>query len=601
MDSFELPLFSVLIGRNGIGKTHILDAIENGQIAAQGPTVDYIKKYDIDTFRPAKSTPGDWKDSQNYMKFTERVFPESPTLSLPEQSKDIFENHLKNILVNNSKLTRDECELKLRAQLTKFRKRFDISKISNEHDTFSYFLELRNLIFHFFKLKEEEENEPRRRKNDRNRGFDPAVALTMALSSSGKFLHELSRSEILQAANYEGETIENRLSQIFTQYKFDQYVWAHRRGERNLASFKELMQEYRNGNRPPWEILRDTLEHLRQASDDPYLFNFSFSDPDKIHLNFDGYQNFRFQTEFTNQTTGENYPIENLSSGEKILLALSLAAFNQSGGQRQPELLLLDEIDALLHPSMISALIAGLKHLFVENGTQVILATHSLTTISLLNEGEIFRVTRNRGKVNVGPVLKSEAVSELSEGLATIDVGLRIASTDNQAPVTILTEGNNVLHLKRWADLFFPDKVHIFDKLSDKTGKDQLFQYGRLLAAINLSSHFILVWDSDAKSVAAKLSRELPVSGNVTAFSFKKFVNRYSEKGIENLYDEGVLRKYLSKIHIDAETGEETSGNLNEEKKMKFAQHVFSEGTEEYFKNFGELRKTVQQILKLDA
>ena len=57
------------------------------------------------------------------------------------------------------------------------------------------------------------------------------------------------------------------------------------------------------------------------------------------------------------------------------------------------------------------------------------------------------------------PVARAEAVAELSEGLATIETGLRIATSDSAAPITILTEGNNVLHLKRWAALFFSRRL----------------------------------------------------------------------------------------------------------------------------------------------
>ena len=152
-------------------------------------------------------------------------------------------------------------------------------------------------------------------------------------------------------------------------------------------------------------------------------------------------------------------------------MSLYLAAFNHTMGRRRPKLLLLDELDALLHPSMVSALIKGLKDQFVNNGTQVIMATHSVTTVSMLEEREIFRVARSGGKVDVRPVLKSEAVSELSEGLATIDTGLRIAASGGEVPITILTEGNNTLHLKRWAKLFFPGKVKVFEDLQTRQAK----------------------------------------------------------------------------------------------------------------------------------
>ena len=78
----------------------------------------------------------------------------------------------------------------------------------------------------------------------------------------------------------------------------------------------------------------------------------------------------------------------------------------------------------MLHPSMISALIAGLKEQFVDNGTPVIMATHSVTTVCLVDDAALFRVSRSGGRVDVLQITRSEAVAELSEGLATIDAGI---------------------------------------------------------------------------------------------------------------------------------------------------------------------------------
>ena len=110
-------------------------------------------------------------------------------------------------------------------------------------------------------------------------------------------------------------------------------------------------------------------------------------------------------------------------------------------------------------------------------------------------------LVRNNKEVELRPVTKSEAVLELSEGIATIDTGLKIASSD-VAPITILTEGKNTLHLKRWASLFYPGKVEVFEDLPDKTGKDQLKAYGQLLAKMNTNSHILIVWDCDAEKTA---------------------------------------------------------------------------------------------------
>ena len=46
------------------------------------------------------------------------------------------------------------------------------------------------------------------------------------------------------------------------------------------------MKEYRQRYRPPWEILRARIDRMREASDDPELFNFEFSDPEEDTLSY---------------------------------------------------------------------------------------------------------------------------------------------------------------------------------------------------------------------------------------------------------------------------------------------------------------------------
>ena len=195
---------------------------------------------------------------------------------------------------------------------------------------------------------------------------------------------------------------------------------------------------------------------MQDAVGDDGLFDFDFSDPDNRDLGLENLDGFSFQAEMTNRTTGTRYELDSLSSGERILMGLCLASFNhQYLGLPAPKLLLLDELDAVLHPSMVTALVGTLESLFVSKGTKVLMTSHSPMTVAALDEADIFRVVRTGGCVEVSSTTKSEAIQELSEGLATVDVGLKIAAFD-EANVTILTEGNNVKHLKRWAHLHFP-------------------------------------------------------------------------------------------------------------------------------------------------
>ena len=57
MNGFDLPDFAVLIGRNGVGKTQLLDAIANGSVSFSDLPISEIEKYDIDTTTPSQNAP----------------------------------------------------------------------------------------------------------------------------------------------------------------------------------------------------------------------------------------------------------------------------------------------------------------------------------------------------------------------------------------------------------------------------------------------------------------------------------------------------------------------------------------------------------------
>ena len=56
-------------------------------------------------------------------------------------------------------------------------------------------------------------------------------------------------------------------------------------------------------------------------------------------------------------TNNKEIEYQNLSSGEKVLLTLSLFILQRSLSEKFPKILLLDEIDATLHPSLCKNLI----------------------------------------------------------------------------------------------------------------------------------------------------------------------------------------------------------------------------------------------------
>ena len=591
----DLPDFALLIGRNGAGKTQLLDALRQRHAVIPGIEVDDIEMYDMASFHPP-NTGGANRHGNQLAKATANAYllPRADGQAPIDIATAVFERFANEIEREAGMEARNAFERDLRGEVLRLP---DFSVFASASRESPYYGALHEQVF-----------EPLIPKNTGRRGRgssgqpnsfngNQAALLSVAMKVSGKLPHELTRDDIERAGHYEGETIANSVSQVFAAYKVDQYTWAHRRVETEYVRFADLIGEYRGKYPPPWETLREILSEMRDAAGGDGLFDFEFSDPEDHELDMSNYESFGFRAMMTNRTTGAEYELDSLSSGERVLMALCLVSFNQYLGRRRPKLLLLDELDAVLHPSMVAALVSTLKTLFVSQGTQVLMTSHSPMTVAALDEADVFRIVRTGGHVEVSRTTKPEAINELSEGLATVDTGLRIAAYD-EAKVTILTEGNNAKHLMRWVELNFPNDVRVFEDLGQHTNDGQLLAYGRLLGRMNTNTHFVVVWDCDAARKAESLRQDLPGSAKVTLYAFPgRPDNTIAPRGIENNYDPDILAPYSNTTKRN-DDGTLVARSFPSDRKTEFAEHVLREGTPRHFTNFQELHAVVSGILE---
>ena len=591
----ELPDFALLIGRNGAGKTQLLDALKEGQATIPDIGVDEIEKYDMVDFR-SPNTGGANRNVNQFAQMTADVYLLSPPGGQPpiETAAAIFDQFAGEIERDSGAQAREDFERNLKDEIQQLPD-FAVFAVDGREPSYNRTLYEQVLA----PLIPENTGSRGRRSSDqpKNRfNGNQAALLSAAMKLTGRLPHELTQDDIMRASHYEGATLSNSVSAVFAAYKVDQYIWAHKRIETERVGFAELITEYRTKYPPPWKDLGEILSAMRDAAGNDGLFDFDFSDPGDYELHMGNYERFSFRAEMTNRTTGAKYELDSLSSGEKVLMALCLASFNQYLGRRLPKLLLLDELDAVLHPSMVAALVRTLKTLFLPKGTKVLMTSHSPMTVATLDEADIFQVVRTGGSVKVSPTTKSEAINELSEGLATVDMGLRIAAYDG-AKVTILSEGHNAKHLKRWVELNFPEDVRVLEELEQHSNDDQLLAYGRLLSKMNTNTHFVIVWDCDASNKVGTLRSELPKDAQITPFAFpRRSDNAIAQKGIENNYDENILEPYSTKT--TRSDGTLLSRGFQNNRKTEFANYILEHGTSQYFTNFKGLRDIVSRILE---
>ena len=590
----ELPDVAILIGRNGAGKTQLLRALKQGQAVIPDIGVGEIELHDMNSFSPPNAGQAN-RQANQFARVTADAYLVSPRGGVPpiETAVAIFDEFANEIEGDNGAQARDDFERNLRDEIQHLP---DFAVFAAHERESPYKKTFYEQVFAPLipRTTGRQRGGPSNQSNSSFNG-NQAALISAAMKLTGKLPHELTRDDIMRASHYEGPTLSNSVSEVFAAYKVDQFIWAHKRIETESIGFGELIAEYRTNHPPPWETVRKILSEIRDAAGDDGLFEFDFSDPDDYELHMGNYEQFSFKAEMTNRTTGAQYELDSLSSGEKVLMALCLASFNQYLGRRPPKLLLLDELDAVLHPSMVAALVRTLKTLFVSRGTKVLMTSHSAMTVAALDEADIFRVVRTGGDVKVSRTTKSEAINELSEGLATVDMGLRIAAYDG-AKVTILSEGHNVKHLKRWVELNFPEDVRVFEGIEPHSNNDQLLAYGRLLAKMNTNTHFVIVWDCDSADKAGTLRRELSKNAKITPFAFaKRQENTLAQKGIENNYDEEILKPYSTQT--TSSDGTVLGRGFQNSRKTEFANHVLREGTPQHFTHFQDLHTAVSGIL----
>lgn len=209
---------------------------------------------------------------------------------------------------------------------------------------------------------------------------------------------QLSISELF--LSYHNRHIRNRFHQ-----------WLHETGKADGQALDDAEFEQHFGA-PPWTVLNETLDLIG--------LDYSFVPPEGEE------ENQQYQVRLRHDTTKTEVTTDLLSSGEKTLLAIAMTLYTGSRlGEaiELPQILLLDEADASLHPSMIKSLLQVVREVFVATyGVKVILTTHSPTTVALAPEEALYIMRREPHPRLRAAMGRDEALSSLTVGLSTLSV-----------------------------------------------------------------------------------------------------------------------------------------------------------------------------------
>lgn len=127
----------------------------------------------------------------------------------------------------------------------------------------------------------------------------------------------------------------------------------------------------------------------------------------------------RFEVKLRDKIRGVFVSPKALSSGEKVLFSLLIALFSARSMSFKPEVILFDEPDAYLHPSLTATMLHVLHDVFVQRyGMKIILTTHSPSTVALSPEQSVFMMDSGAMK----KTSKKDAILSLTCGLNTLSI-----------------------------------------------------------------------------------------------------------------------------------------------------------------------------------
>lgn len=397
----ELPDFVVLTGVNGAGKSHLLEAIENGSMRIDDIEVNNqtrpIRRFDwsnlipqdTGAFAPYQITQeisGLWNEINQYVKE--------------------YRPHISQIIQYFNRVDLDKLKPRELIGLTAE----ELTKTGSSVEQASQIIQaIRDTISN---VNQNVTN--RFIQNDRvNRQrlidlFQSNTDIPLVAFDEDDFYEHFPRSwqpvDIFQQsfarlfADYQRNWLTNRLKFV-----------ANLEGETvSFLTEEKFLNKY---GEPPWSFVNSILETAN--------LDFRINQPPK-------YEDRPYEPILTDRVRNSQVRFNDLSSGERILMSFALCLYYADDKNKiivdNPKILLFDEIDAPLHPSMTQSLLRTIQDVLINRrNIKVILTTHSPSTVALAPEQSIYAMYKTEQR-RMQKVTKDKALSILTTGVPTLSI-----------------------------------------------------------------------------------------------------------------------------------------------------------------------------------
>lgn len=370
----------------------------------------------------------------------------------------------------------------------------------------------------------------------------------------------LTDSEVLQKIprnfiiKFENDEIEG-ITSIFTEAARLRILERDRYADTN-----EIFNNEEWLKTAPWTEINNLFEKMhfnyRFASDYEYDIPFLKEEP-KLYA---------YENNFLNKSKERN--INDLSDGEKAILKIVISSYDKKEDEAT-KLLLLDEYDAALNPSLIKDFYLAIKEYYLDRGIIVLITTHSPITISMApsKQSRFYEIFRQNDDSPIIMEVNQEEYEELKilekyydkiknpktrlKELEGENKNLKEWITNITRPL-IITEGKtDWKHLKKAKEKLNNQDNYDFYETLDDMGDSAVFNMLKEQAKINNPNKRIFIFDNDNEKIIKDVSDEnnLYKSWGNNVFSFvipKPNIRDNEEKiSIEHYYPDEVLKKEI--------------------------------------------------------
>ena len=390
-DDVRLKPLSIITGLNGSGKSHLLEAIRDGAVTTQFG----INEIQLHTFVSLMPNDAGMTNTHELFSSDRQVIE---WVRMVEREYDKKYTAIAQSV--NFKLPRDKWNI-----LNVPDDQLASALGQPENDTLCK--QLTSMILQF------EQRMNVVHGGDSNSDWQNAIN-AIRLRTKRRFLGGLTMNELRQlpygwhGTNIFQQSFAHMFFAYFEKERANRYKKLAIEDGKKVENYLSPEDFLRVNGKPPWIFVNDLLEQAKLP------FRVSFPDNPEM-------------TEFTpiliDHVTGEQYLFSSLSSGEKILMSFAICLYHSNDKRHivaKPKLLLLDEIDASLHPLMCRQLIDVISNAIVaDQGVNVIMTTHSPSTIAMCPEENIYLMKRG---VGLSVASKNQAMATLTAGIPTLTI-----------------------------------------------------------------------------------------------------------------------------------------------------------------------------------